>query len=122
MALTEAQRVEIRRYLGWQARYWQMDSQLEQAMNAMDTLPETLTSIGLRLAELAVLETSITSARGRLKALAVGSITLSGPGEISALRSEGRRITASLAATLGVPVKPGAVFGGGSGSNYIRQG
>ena len=41
MAITEAQRVKVRLYCGWSARFWQTDTTLEQSLNALETKPET---------------------------------------------------------------------------------
>lgn len=114
MAFTEAQRVKIRFYLGWSARFHQFDSRLEQAMNAVDAdgSGETELQVEAVLTSLDAVTASLTAAHDRLKALAVGSIKLSGNGEINALRSEGRRHAGSLASTLGVEVRHD-VFGSG---------
>lgn len=112
MAFTEAQRVKIRSVLGWSARFHQNDSRLEQAMNAVDTLPDTQTECEDRLASIADIATKLTDAHNRLKAMQVGSIVLPGKNEVAMLRSEGRRHVGSLAATLGVEVRHD-VFGTG---------
>lgn len=124
MAFTESQRVEIRRYLGYQALFRQTDSMLERSMNAVDTYAETETSVEARLAELAALEANVTACYSRLKALKVGAIELPGHGELSGLLSEGRRITKALAVVFGVDVLEGAVFGGGSSvcGGYMKTG
>lgn len=105
MALTEAQRVQVRLYLGWSARYRQMDSRLEQSMYAVDALPDTLTVVTGLLTSLADIDTRLTAAYGRLRAAAIGDITLPGDRELLALRSEGRRLSGRLASTLGVAVR-----------------
>lgn len=111
MALTATQRADVRRYLGWSARFHQFDSRLEQAMNALDTEPEhelqvtdTLANNGL-LAALADIEQKLRDAHGRLRAMKVGSIDLTGFGEVQSLRMEGRRYAKTLASILGVEVR-----------------
>ena len=120
MALTEAQRVLVRLYTGWQDGFGQFDSRLEQAMNHVDNRAELLALVtnlatdtppGL-LAQLALVDSRIFGSHGRLKASAVGSITLN-PGELQALRSEGRRLVGRLCSILGV--ERGADVFGGSG-------
>ena len=120
MAFTEAQRVKIRLYLGWSARFHQFDSRLEQAMNAVDTLADTETEVEAILADLATIETELADAHGRLKAMKVGSIDLPGHKEIQALRSEGRRHVGRLAATLGVEVRHDA-FGAGRYRHFATR-
>ena len=88
MAFTEAQRVKVRMYLGWSARFWQMDSRLEQAMNAVDDKADTVSYCQGLLTSLEEVDTAITGCYTRLKALKVGAIELSGHGEMAALRSE----------------------------------
>lgn len=135
MALTDTQRAQVRKYLGWPARWWQTSSQLEQAMNALDQTAAELTEVTTMLTALADIDTRITAAYSRLKAMKVGSIELPGHGELLALRSEGRRYSNRLASKLGVPILSDAWSGGSgpnayaaadrmvpSGSNYVKQG
>ena len=134
MALSDAQRAQVRKYLGWPARWWQTTSQLEQAMNALDQAAAELAEVLTMLTELAAHDARITACYGRLKAMKVGSIELTGHGEILALRSEGRRLSGRLSAKLGVPIIQDAWGSGGptafaaadrmvpSGSNYVKQG
>lgn len=133
MAYAEAQRVEIRFYLGWSARFHQFDSRLEQAMNAVDTELDTQAKAEVILAALADVMAKLTDAHSRLKALKVGSIELPGKIEIAMLRAEGRRHAGALAALHGVEVRHD-VFGSGRyryfatsdglvhGSNLMLQG
>lgn len=129
MALSAAQKADIRFYAGWQARYLQLDSRLEQAMNAIELQPEHEAQItntinasppGL-LALLKDIDTKLRDSHGRLKASVVGSITLN-RAELYQLRSEGRRFVGRLCSILGV-CRGEDVFGSGSsgGSNYIGK-
>lgn len=133
MAFTDTQRAQVRLYLGWPARFWQSDSRLEQAMNSIDDKAEELTICTGLLTSLADIDTRLTACYTRLKALAVGKITLPGQGELMALRSEGRRFAGRLASTLGVAVRHDVWSGstpsqfssydGLDGSdNYVRHG
>jgi len=116
MALTAQQKADIRRYLGWSARFHQYDSRLEQAMSAIDTEPEhesqlteTLANHGI-LANIADVLTKLRDAHGRLKASKVGSIDLN-DSELRQLRKEGDRWVADLSSVLGVEVRNGGIFG-----------
>jgi hypothetical protein len=134
VAFTDSQRAAVRLYLGWPARFWQMNSRLEQAMNAIESQAEEVTVCTGLLTELAAHDTRITACYGRLKAMKVGSIELTGHGELMALRSEGRRLSGRLAATLAVDVQHDVWSGSGprqfasidgwkSGNdNTVRQG
>lgn len=111
MALTDAERAKIRLYLGWSSRFFASDSALEQALNAIDGLPEALALIqnaidgsppGL-LAALEDVDAKLVASHSRLKASVVGSITLN-QGELAELRREGKRLTSRLATLLGVEV------------------
>lgn len=111
MALTQSERAKIRMYLGWSSRFLQIDVALEQAMNAVDTLVDTLPLIqnpidGTPPGFIAVLESidaKILAAHNRLKADEVGSIVLNRE-ELKQLYREGARITSRLATLLGVSV------------------
>lgn len=144
MALTAQQKADIRTYLGWSARFHQSDSRLEQAMSALETEPEhekwitnTLTPAAGEprgiLAELADIDSKLTDAHNRLKAVKVGSIDLPIQNEIRMLRSEGRRHVSRMAVILGVEVRHDVYSGspnrnaagyGGlvRGGNYARHG
>lgn len=110
MALTNSQKVQIRLYLGWSARFRQFDSRLEGAFHALDALetdgdPDTLAMVVDILADLADLEPMIVDAYSRLQATKLGSIDLDAVKEIGMLRSEGRRLVGRLSATMGIPVR-----------------
>jgi hypothetical protein len=134
VAFTDTQRAQIRLYLGWPARFWQMNSRLEQAMNAVESQAEEVTICTDLLTALVAHDARVTACYSRLKAMKVGSIELTGHGELLALRSEGRRLSGRLAATLAVDVQHDVWAGSGpkqfassdgwqSGSdNTVRQG
>lgn len=121
MAFTEPQRVKVRFYLGWSARFHQHDSRLEQAMNAIDVLADTQTQVELVLTDLDDLVTKLKDSYDRLKAMKVGSIELPGKNEVALLRSEGRRNVGGLAAILGVEVRQD-VFGSGRYRHFATSG
>ena len=131
MALTGTQKAQVRYYLGWSARYFQFDSRLEQAMDSIAGVADSEALVVAALATLADIDASLLDAHSRLKAKAVGSITLPGGQELALLRSEGRRFVGRIAATLGCEVRFD-VFGGGTytgfasfdgiggGGNYLK--
>lgn len=134
MAFTADERVQIRFALGWSARFFQTDSRLEQAMNAVEQDEETSARVRDLLTSVEDIRTKLTAAHGRLKAARLGGIELSGATEIMMLRMEGRRHVGSLAAIFGVEVRhdifgsslrgtPLDVGGGHSGGgNFYRHG
>lgn len=121
MALTEAQQSQAREVLGWSARFHEQDRSLENAFAAIADLPADETRVIALLAEFTDLDERLADARNRLKASAVGSITLNAA-EIAGLKSEGKRLARTLAATLGVALKA-CKYGGGasSGGGYIEN-
>lgn len=128
MALTEAQRLEIRLFLGWQDGFGQFDSRLEQGMNHVDNRPELLALItnaidgsppGL-LASLRDIDTKLRGAHGRLKANVVGPITLN-RAELQQLRSEGARFVGRLAAIIGVEVRANPFSSRSAGGNFVGK-
>jgi hypothetical protein len=109
VALTAAERADIRFFCGWSARFRQTDSRLEQAMNALDgdattillfTNTITATPPGLLALARDVL-TQIKNSTKRLKASKVGSIELNSM-EMEQLRDLGRQYTNEMCAILGV--------------------
>ena len=122
MAFTEAERVSIRSYCGYSARFHQVDTCLEQAMNAVDSDPDpdTATKIRALIVEADNIRTALTDALGRLKAAKVGSIILPGRTEIGMLRSEGQRICSEIAAILGVEIRHKCFYPGSVKSNVMK--
>ena len=127
--LDEEQKASIRLYTGWSVRFGQVDSRLERALLALDSYPEHEAQItnpiggdppGI-LAQLVAIDAKLVAAHARLKADKVGSIELN-RGEMSALRSEGRRFVLRLCSLLSVP-RASDVFGtgGGGGDNYVGK-
>lgn len=102
MAFTATEKVKIRFYCGWSARFHQFDSRLEQAISAVEVDTDTETFVRGIIADCDDTRTKLTAAHSRLKAMKVGSIGLSGPNELMMLRSEGRRHTGELCSVLGV--------------------
>lgn len=102
MAFSATEKGKIRWFLGYTSRFYQVVTQLEQAMNAIDAEAEA--NVRAQITKLDTLVTEIEGARPRLKAIKVGSIELPQGMEIGVLRSEGRRMVGQVAATLGVPV------------------
>lgn len=113
MAFSAAEKGKIRWYLGYPSRFYQVQTQLEQAMNAVDGDAES--NIRTQLGYLDTLFGDLIAARPRLKAIKVGSIELPAGGEIGVLRSEGRRFVNQIAATFSVPVRVDVFSSAGPG-------
>lgn len=112
MALTTAQRADVRFFCGWSARFRQVDSALEQAMNALD---EDAATLALFTNILAPLDGSppgliaccrdamaqLRLAMKRKKATQVGTIVLN-PQELENIRELGRQYAKQMCSILGV--------------------
>lgn len=133
MAFTLAEKVDIRLYTGWSGRWHQVDSDLERAMSAIETEPEAETLIRGLLVSCRDIDAKMVDAHGRLKAMKVGSIDLTGGGELDELRGEGRRFSGRICSHLGVdfredcwagasPSNTGGSRGGYGGGNYALHG
>ena len=121
---TEAQKEAIYFFCGWPQKYVQVNTALENAIARIATSDAqwarltnviTATPSGL-LAQLASLyDMQIPAAYRRLKAMKVGSIELTGNGELNTLQRQGRRLVSALCTTLGV-LRDADVFAPGIGS------
>jgi hypothetical protein len=112
MAFSPSDKAKIRMYMGWSPRFFQTDVALEQAMNAVDNLPEVLALIQNALngsppgvlAALEDIDAKIVASHSRLKADKVGSIQLNRR-EQKQLYKEGKRLVSRLATLLGTEVR-----------------
>lgn len=100
--MTDAQRAQIRRYLGYSDKSRGFYSLLEGSITVLEPeAEEILLSI---LQELAEIEAALRDARlKRLKAKRVEDITLGHYDEIRGLRLEGQRLVMDISQMLGVP-------------------
>lgn len=113
MALTLTQAAQVRHYLGIPdgLEVW---VSFEGQLAAISAENQTII-VGL-LASLAAIDAQLASAPSRLKALKVGSIELSGFGEIDGLRAEGRRLVGRLCSLFGLTAPAFDVFSEGGDS------
>lgn len=111
---TGAEKTKIREYLGWSARFGQVDTALERAFSAIETQPDDEARARDHLVELARIETSIIACESRLKASNVGPIELN-PNELNQLRSRGEERVGRLARLFAVEVRGNAFRPGGIG-------
>ena len=114
MSFTATEKADIRRALGWPARFHQHDSRLEHAMLALDTLPEHEVQVRELLTCIADCRTELKGSWKYLKATKVDNIQMKTLSEhIVGLRWEGRRLTSELSAIMGVP-RQTDIFGSSS--------
>jgi hypothetical protein len=120
VAFTESEKVQIRKWTGWPERFLQVDSALERAMSAVeDTRLEAVVEVRSLLAQIETIRLEIIAARRRRKALAVGTIELSGEGETGSLWMDGTVLSKQLATIFGVEMRTNPWF---PGSAQIRSG
>lgn len=120
MAFTDAEKSRIRMLLGWGARFWQLETRLENAMEAVEqTLPEETALIQAHLTALTAIDTKITEALDTAGVTGVSSIKLDSDQGISHFKAEGRRRVEAIASILQVPIKKN--FYGGSATGVQIQ-
>ena len=92
--------------LGWGARFWQLETRLENSMEAVEqTLPEETSRIQSILTALTAIDVQITDALGTVGVTGVSSIRLDSDQGLSHLRAEGRRQVEAIASILQVQIK-----------------
>lgn len=123
MAFTETEKTRIRMLLGWGARFWQLETRLENAMEAVEnTLPDEAAQIQTILTDLTNIDTKITEALDTAGVTGVSSIKLDSDQGISHFRSEGRRLVEAIASILQVNIKKNYYSGGGMVGGYFPEG
>lgn len=123
MALTDAQKAAVRRFLGHSGRYLQTsESRLDQALSAISNSAADEDLIGDLLVLCQGVMTEITSTvRTVAKAGALGSIRLDGARTLAILRSEGRMYAAQISNVLGVPIFNGGAFSTGGYRDFASE-
>jgi len=120
MALTSAQKAQIRLYLGFPDVNRSLSPELEGAMLAVSAEAETL--ITDLLTRLDSLTTTLEAGWTYQAVIKAEEVTLSGFSGIDALRSEGRRLVNNLSIILGVQPRTTPFDTGGSQSGIARRG
>lgn len=119
--LSLEQQAQIRLYLGYSdASRGSGGSDLDRAMTSLSTAAEGLVSG--TLASLTALDTRLSGAWDRQAVTRAEEVEMAGPGELRALRSEGRRLVRRLASMLGVVVMNDVFSDGGGVGGPCRRG
>lgn len=119
MALTDEQTSKALYYLGVPDVNRSLNPAVTGALEALTSEGEArVTSL---LTSLESIDTKLGESWDRQKVIRAEEVTLAGPGEIRALRAEGRRLANRLASVLGVTITRD-VFGGGSSSGVALRG
>lgn len=105
MAFTDAERVQIRRFMGGSFLFIYHDNRLESAMTTVETLPDSGATedyiTDTLLVRLAAVETALAANHCRLAALDADEVKIDAVRAQLALRAEGRRYSSQLAHALG---------------------
>ncbi len=119
MALTDAQKAKVRRYLGYPDVNREPNSELEGALTELSADGEV--EVLLCLDSLATIDGVLTASWARQMVKRAEEVELYGADEIHAMRSEGGRLVTTLASILGVePMLD--VFGGHSTTGLMLNG
>ena len=119
MALADAQKAKIRRYLGYPDVNRRSFPGMEGALQALSA--EGQTEVEDLLAKLANVEAILVASQDRQKVVKAEDVTLAGREEIRALWAEGNRYAQTLAFILDVPLRR-RPFGGAPTSGVCRRG
>lgn len=125
MALSETTRQKLRQYLGYPSTGFQIDRELESAMDAVDAANRAalFTNIDATLEALDAVETQLLQAMRRLKFDRLEDAYYAGAKEMLSLRGVGRMHVQRLATLVGARVRSDAYSpGGGDGSNLMHHG
>ena len=121
MALTDTERAEVRKFLGYpdtNRQLWE-NSGIEHAFDALTTEGEAV--VRQILADLLTIETTLKGSWSRQKVLKAEEVTLAGDGEIRALWMSGSRLVGQLSDHMGVSIRRN-VFSSGSRSGAASRG
>lgn len=119
MALSDANKAKVRRYLGYPDVNRELYHALEGALVALSA--EAVTEVEAILTQLATLETTLTGGWSYQHVKRAEEVTLAGMDGLAALRSEGTRLVRQLAAMLGVDIRSNP-FGSGRSAGLAARG
>ena len=119
MALSDAQKAKVRRYLGYPDVNRRLFSDLEGALTALSA--DGQTEVEDLLAKIANVEGILVASQDRQKVVKAEDVILAGRDEIRALWAEGNRYALTLANILDVKLRR-RPFGGASTSGVCRRG
>ncbi len=123
MAFSDAQKAQIRRYLGFPDVFRYANTRLESAMDVVGGRPEVQSQVESDLAAITQIESDLLSALPSAGIKKVDEVEFFERGQQQALRQEGRRLCGRLSTTMGVPLV-GDAFGteGYRGDDFMGVG
>lgn len=104
MAFMDAQKAQIRRYLGFPDVFRYANTRLESAMDVVGGRAEVQAQVETDLAAIAAVESKLTEALTSAGIKKVDEVEFFEAGQRKALRDEGRRMCGRLSITMGVPL------------------
>jgi hypothetical protein len=110
MALSSAERAKVRKYLGWGARFFQVTTELEQAMDTLGTAPDDETEVREELLKCQEADEQMKKVFTTALAIQVGAIRSHAHYQLGLIRSMGTQAAARIASILEVPLKNGGGF------------
>lgn len=113
MAFTDAQKAQIRRYLGFPDVFRYANTRLESAMDVVGGRAEVQAQVEADLAAITAVEAKLTEALTSAGIKKVDEVEFFEAGQRKALRDEGRRMCSRLSITMGVPLAADAFGDGG---------
>ena len=119
MAFTEAQKVQIRGYLGYPDVFRYANPRLESALEVVGSRPETQASVEALLGQLADLQTRFGAQLSTSGVKKVDEIEFFEIGPIAALCTFGRMLCGQLSTLFGVPLASDAFGPGGYSGDWF---
>lgn len=104
MALSGAERAQVRMRLEWPARFFQTDDRLEQAMNALQSHPHDEDLVRVELERCNTIDTEIDGIAVLEKATMVGEIQTRAAYTLANKRSRMREAVRRIARIVGCPL------------------
>lgn len=119
MALSDANKAKVRRYLGYPDVNRASYDEVENAMTALSAEGEAVVT-GI-LTQLDAVDTGLQAEWSYLRVQRAEDVTLDSPGAVRSLRAEGRRLACELGAVFDLEPRRD-IFSGASGSGVARRG
>lgn len=110
MALSDQQRAQVRKYLGWEARFHQVTPELEQALDVLGSLPGDEAEVLAELGKCQAVDAAMDKVLVTSMAISTGGVETRAAYQLQVLRSKGTGHAARIANMLGVPLINGGGF------------
>ena len=119
MAFTEAQKVQIRKYLGYPDLFRSANTRLESAIEVVGGRPETQAEVESILAKLAALQERIDGQLATAGIKQVDEIEFFENASLLGLLSHGRMLCGNLSTLFGIPIASDPFGSGGYAGDWF---